>query len=112
VAIVTHSGERCPARVELGDTQVEWLGSRPYAGHQVRRHHDCVLEVGHDGPHGSLGQQGDEIEWWIRWTLNASEIVKTEVCPAIRNYPDEHGEDVVCLLFVGHPGRHSFELDP
>jgi hypothetical protein len=111
VTDVTSLDERCPARIELSDTQVQWLENRPYPAHQVRRDHDCALEFGHEGPHGDLGQQGDEVEWWVRWTLISSEIEQIEICPAIRAELDEYGEDVVCLLFKGHPGRHSFERE-
>jgi hypothetical protein len=107
VASVT---ERCPARVELGDMQVRWLDSRPRGTNVAEHHYDCDLENGHDGPHASLGQHGDKTEWWIYWTLSASEIREVSACPAIQPERDQNGEEVLCLLFEGHPGRHSFEI--
>jgi hypothetical protein len=111
VTVVFWPGERCPARIELSDAQVQWLKQRPCATQPVRRHHDCSLEFRHDGAHGDLGQQGEDVEWWIRWTLTSSAIEQVHICPTVRNEQDEDGEDVVCLLFEGHPGRHSFDLD-
>nr|WP_221382234.1 hypothetical protein [Actinoplanes polyasparticus] len=100
-------GDNCPARIELSDSQIHWLRRRPYAMRQVRRIYECQIEFGHDGAHGDLGQQSDMIEWWIRWTLSASEIEQVVACSTA---PGESEQDVVCLLFEGHLGRHSFQL--
>jgi hypothetical protein len=56
-----------------------------------------------------MGQQGD-VEWWVRWTLDAFEIVEQAACPAEGKVTNEFGEPAICLLFDGHPGRHSFEF--
>jgi hypothetical protein len=107
---VFSRGERCPARIELSDFQILWLRRRPYAAHPVRSHNECQLEFRHNGPHGALGQQSDEIEWWVRWTLTSSAVDQVTACAAVQDEPDEpQGEDC-CLLFDGHPGRHSFDL--
>ena len=106
-------GERCPARIELSDLQLLWLKQRPCATLQARRHHECQLEFRHDGPHADLGQQSDEVEWWVRWTLTSSAVEQLTACAAVHEETGEHGEpaeEVVCLLFEGHPGRHSFDL--
>src|SRR4029453_6663143 len=34
-------------------------------------------------------EDGDGVEWWIRWTLSSSEIQHAEYCPVIRDEPDE-----------------------
>jgi hypothetical protein len=81
VASVT---ERCPTRVELNDVQVRRLDSRPHGTNVAERHYDCDLENGHEGPHASLGQPSNDAEWWIYWTLSASEIREVAACPAIR----------------------------
>ena len=73
----------------------------------------CQLEFRHDGPHADLGQQSDEVEWWVRWTLTSSAVEQLTACAAVHEETGEHGEpaeEVVCLLFEGHPGRHSFDL--
>ncbi|MCA2211488.1 hypothetical protein [Jidongwangia harbinensis] len=104
-------GERCPARIELSDLQVFWLRRRPFAALQVRRHHDCQLEFRHDGAHGDLGQRSDKVEWWVRWTLTSSAVEQGTACAAVDDDTEESAGEVVCLLFEGHPGRHSFDLD-
>jgi hypothetical protein len=111
VTVVLSPGERCPARIELSDFQVHWLKRRPYALSQVRRYHECQLEYRHDGPHGDPGQHNEEVEWWVRWTLTSSAVEQVLACPAVCAGPDEPVDEDSCLLFEGHPGRHSFDLD-
>jgi len=104
-------GEWCPALIELSDAQVFWLRRRPSAIQPVRRHHECRLEYRHDGPHGDICQQGEEVEWWVRWTLTSSAIDQVTACPVSRAEPEEPHDDLTCVLFEGHPGRHSYDLD-
>ena len=87
-----------------------WLKRRPFAVQPVRRDHECRLEFRHPGPHGALGQQCDDIEWWIRWTMSSSTVEQVAACPGVSKEPDETDDDDACLLFEGHPGRHSFDL--
>jgi hypothetical protein len=43
--------------------------------------------------------------------LDDTEIVETRICPVESdNLVNVHGEHEPCLLFEGHPGRHSFDL--
>lgn len=101
----------CIARVALDETEVEWLSVRPYAAHEVKSTLYCDLEAGHAGTHAALGQQGNQIEWWVLWTLRAFEIVERQVCAAEAPGDLDDGEDrEICLLYAGHPGRHSFEI--
>jgi hypothetical protein len=109
---MTDTPSSCVARVVLTDDQVAWLDARPHGAHEVRAQPCCALENGHRGPHAAMGQQANRVEWWIRWTLQASEIVETHICPVENDtIVNAHGEHDPCLLFNGHPGRHSFELD-
>jgi hypothetical protein len=110
VIFVFSPGERCPARIELSDHQLLWLKRRPCAAQPVRADHECQLEFRHSGPHSSLGQQSDGVEWWIRWTMSSSAVEQVTACPGVPEEPDEPHEDDACLLFEGHPGRHSFDL--
>jgi len=68
------------------------------------------LEYRHNGPHAALGQQDGETEWWVRWTFTCSSIDQVTACAAARDEPGEPREGDPCLLFEGHPGRHSFDL--
>jgi hypothetical protein len=111
VTVVLSPGERCPARIELSDFQVHWLRRRPCALSHVRRYHECQLEFRHDGPHGDPGQQNEQVEWWVRWTLTSSAVEQMMTCSGVCEEPDEAGEKDSCLLFEGHPGRHSFDLE-
>jgi hypothetical protein len=70
----------------------------------------CGLNAGHPGPHAALGQAAGHDEYWVRWTLRASEIVKLPPCPE-RAEPGIGGSTGACLLFEHHPGRCTFEDD-
>lgn len=96
VAAVTTG--RCLARFELDDAQRAQL-SRD--GTDVVRVLRCELEHDHPGPHACLGGRADA-EWWVLWTLRASEINPLRMCPAKRDPGDDP-----CLLFREHEGRHS-----
>jgi hypothetical protein len=50
------------------------------------------------------------LNWWVRWTLSASEVIEAAACPVVRAEADELGERAECLLYDGHPGSHSFDL--
>ena len=93
-------------KVDLDPAQVLWLLDRPTAAYALIDIPKCELEDGHDGPHAAMGQHCDDVEWWIRWDAAAPQIVAAQLCPE----DDEDDEDEVCLLFAGHTGHHSFEL--
>lgn len=59
-----------------------------------------------------MGQQAGDTEWWVHWTLSASEIMECQRCPAEtveRHQFDPTEPADFCLLYSGHPGRHSYE---
>lgn len=103
---------RCPARIELDPAQMAWLDSLPRPAHGLLRVLRCELETGHPGPHAGLGQHSFETQYWVQWTLSASEINPLEMCTAER-VVDAGGDedDNVCLLFAGHAGRHAYGDD-
>jgi hypothetical protein len=43
--------------------------------------------------------------------LGASEVREVAGCPVVLRESGGSGEEVICLLFEDHPGRHSFELE-
>ncbi|WP_433362326.1 GntR family transcriptional regulator [Actinoplanes sp. CA-142083] len=96
-------GSRCPAFFELDAEQLAWLELLSRSGDDVTRVLRCELEYDHVGPHACLGRRtpGDT-EWWVLWTLQASEIDPLRLCPA-KSDPGDNG----CLLFRRHEGRHS-----
>mgnify|MGYP001097578793 CR=1 FL=1 len=94
---------KCATKVDLDPAQILWLLDRPTAAHSLIDIPCCELEDGHDEPHAAMGQQCDDLEWWIRWERAAPWIVPAQLCPA-----DDEAE--VCILFAGHLGHHSFEL--
>ncbi|MFF5290316.1 winged helix-turn-helix domain-containing protein [Paractinoplanes globisporus] len=107
-AAFSTDADRCPARVELDAAQLAWLDQLPHPGHELVRVLRCELENTHVGPHAGLGQHAGDTEWWVRWTLVASEINPLRMCPAQRDPGDPAADDNTCLLFDGHVGRHSY----
>jgi hypothetical protein len=108
---VNDMPSRCLARLQLRAEEIEWLTNRPHGAHEVPAEQCCDLEMGHADAHAALGQQSKEAEWWVRWTLSASEIAVLTGCPAhTTTAVDRCGDPFLCLLYLDHPGRHSFEL--
>jgi hypothetical protein len=107
-AVITHRS--CMARVDLDDDEQRWLNTMPDGTDQIGSSLHCGLDAGHTGPHAALGQAAGDDEYWVRWTLRASEIVKLPPCPE-RAEPGIGGSTGACLLFEHHPGRCTFEGD-
>ena len=43
--------------------------------------------------------------------MSSSTVEQVAACPGVSKEPDEtDDDDDACLLFEGHPGRHSFDL--
>jgi hypothetical protein len=103
--------DSCVSRTRLREEEVAWLQERPQAAHEVAPDPYCELERGHPGPHAALGQDADGVALWVRWTLDAVEIVERPPCAAEADSVDELGDRDLCMLFDGHPGRHSFEFE-
>ena len=64
----------------------------------------CEFELGHPGPHHSLGQAHDDgyLDLWIQWSdYTASSIVGLPPCEA------ENEGNGLCVLPQGHPAPHS-----
>jgi hypothetical protein len=102
---------RCLAKVQLADAEREWLESRPNAANQVPASLTCDLEAKHSGSHAANAQMSD-VEWWVHWTLFASEITSHVGCGAEMSSrdPDNLDKVNVCLLYANHPGKHSFAI--
>lgn len=99
---------QCLGRIDLAPNEVTYLDNLPEPHHGAPKSLRCSMALGHDGPHGSLGQSsGPTDEYWVRWTLRASQIDLLPFCPV--EGPDRNRPS--CLLFAEHPGPHTFELD-
>jgi hypothetical protein len=106
--VISHLS--CMARINLDDDERQWLNSMPNGADQIGAWMPCGLDIAHPGPHVALGQAAGDDEYWVRWTLRASEIVKLPPCP---EHPgaDADGATLGCLLFEHHPGRCTFVGD-
>ena len=99
------------AHIALDADETAWLAAVPQPSNEAPTSLSCYLQFGHPGPHAALGQpSGDKEEFWVRWTLRSSEIVTLDGCPVtFPNVSDGRPEPDLCLLFDGHPGKHTFE---
>jgi hypothetical protein len=72
----------------------------------------CELEPGHDGLHFLEVLQSREQVWWLGWRdgPHTRQLRPLPPCPA-EDDPDARGDTAPCVLFLGHPGRHSFSYD-
>jgi hypothetical protein len=114
---------RCPAYTKLSQATVEYLERDPRRFHKAERHQQCELERDHGDRHAAhvqdahaeyykFEQEAGLLHLWMRWgdTPDEYRIVTADGCPAARPRrgapPDDQDVDE-CLLFTGHPGRHT-----
>jgi hypothetical protein len=103
-------GISCSSSMRLTEAEVTWLDNLSHAAHEVTGPVRCELEAEHPGRHVGLAQaddiggaDGPEINYWAWWADDsAHEISNENTCEA----EDPKGE--LCLLPVGHPGRHLY----
>lgn len=107
---MTDRGVLCPAEVNLREHERIHLEDLRDAANEVPWTLRCELLAGHAGDeHYAEGQSaGDGEVWWVRWDDGKKrEIVNLPPCPVRGAGTDELGPDL-CLLFLGHQGRHTF----
>ena len=107
----------CGAEVELGRKVLQLLRKKPAdippakpgeIGDPLR----CVLQASHGGEHHALGR-GLPLRYpgevWVRWSSGQQPegLMVLSDCPSVD--PDDRDEP--CLLFNGHAGAHSWDLD-
>ena len=105
----------CPAEIHLTVAEQQQLDGLPRGSSEVPWTLGCALDVGHDEDHHVEAQSTDLNEdgqlgdiWWIRWNdRGLREIAVLPPCPITQSHRDRPDRDL-CLLFDGHPGRHSF----
>jgi hypothetical protein len=103
---------RTVAGVNAGDLLASIAGSgevRPENGYLI-----CELVAEHDGGHAALvaTARGGDQWWWLRWGGQLGEAVEVlQIDPCDAELPQGlYADD--CLLPAGHPGPHSFDLQP
>jgi hypothetical protein len=69
----------------------------------------CEITAGHDGSHIALAtlSDGDQLWWWLCWASQLREIRQIDLCDG-RDLDDPYLDE--CLLPLGHPGTHSYEI--
>src|SRR4051794_33149517 len=97
----------CPARVTLDATQSSFLDQLGPDAPSLQSELGCELEPGHAGSHAALAQHVEDTTWWVQWTLTASEIKPYTWCAARQELTEQEAGEDACVLFDGHPGRHS-----
>ncbi len=106
--------KECSARVTPTEKLRTQLDVGKAAGYAIEPEYGCELPGGHSGPHHAIGQafnDGEHDDLWITW--NDGDEPQVTALPMCEAYvePDATGEDKVCLLYVGHPGPHTYERE-
>jgi hypothetical protein len=102
---------RCAARTEIPVSQFAALNALPDPIMPVSRRLCCELADGHRDAHlaFALASHGGVQWWWLRWGWRRHEVVAIDLCGGME--PDGPDPEL-CLFPVGHPGPHSFDLQP
>ena len=104
----------CCATVKFDAATCAFLQTLSEPAHQVvEQVYWCDLDAGHEGQHYAFGQHSRDDEWWVRWPDGAdcpAGLLRVTGCP-VESVVNEEGDTEVCLLPVGHSGRHNFEFD-
>lgn len=98
----------CLATTPLTPDEYRTFDEMPDGAHSVEADAVCWLQEGHGGEHATLGQTcGEEhFEWWFFWCDVARRMERVEMCPEVDSVSTH-----VCLLPIGHWGRHGYGLD-
>jgi len=102
---------RCAARTQITASQLATLNALPDPIEPVSRRLCCELAAGHRDAHlaFALSSHGGVQWWWLRWGWRRHEVVAIDLCGGTE--PDRPDPEV-CLFPDGHPGPHSFDLQP
>jgi hypothetical protein len=102
---------RCSARTEITASQFAALNALPDPIMPVSRRLCCELADGHQDAHlaFALSSHGGVQWWWLRWGRRRHEVVAIDLCEGTE--PDGPDPEL-CLFPDGHPGPHSFDLQP
>ena len=103
---------RCIATAVLSEVDWKVLGAVPQpAANELEPWVRCELSAKHSGGHHALAQ-GDASgrDWWMVWTDGAS-IRRRDLSILPPCAAATMAESDPCLLFAGHAGAHSFQID-
>jgi hypothetical protein len=102
---------RCSVPSQVTASQFAALSALPDLVEPVTPHLLCELAVGHEDEHAALAvaSDGGDRWWWVRWGRRRHDVVNIDPCEITEaDEPDSE----CCLFPAGHPGSHSFELQP
>jgi hypothetical protein len=102
---------RCNIRTEVTGPQFATLSALPDPVEPVTSHFVCELAAGHEDDHVAFAvasHWGDRW-WWIRWGRQQPVVVHIDPCAVTE---PESLDLEICLFPDGHPGSHSFDLQP
>jgi hypothetical protein len=101
---------RCGARTEITVSEFAMLSALPDPIEPASPRPFCELADGHEDAHVAFALASHEgVQWWwLRWGRR-HEVVGIDLCEVT----ESDGLDAdFCLLPGGHPGPHSFDLQP
>jgi hypothetical protein len=100
---------RCGVSTEVTASQFAALSALPDPVEPITPHLACELADGHEDDHAALAvaSDGGDQWWWVRWGRQRHDVVHIDPCEGT-----EAADGESCLLPAGHPGSHSFDLEP
>jgi hypothetical protein len=101
----------CNLPTQVTASQRAALNALPDPVEPVEPHLVCELAAGHEGDHAALAvaSHGGDRWWWVRWGRQRHVIAHIDPCPVTE---PETSDLEFCLFPAGHPGSHSFDLQP
>jgi hypothetical protein len=102
---------RCSARTQASASQFAALSALQDPVEPVTPHFACELADGHEDDHAALAvaSHGGDHWWWLRWNRQRNDVVQIDPCEVT----ERAASDPECCLFpAGHPGPHSFDVQP
>jgi hypothetical protein len=102
---------RCGAAAQATAPQFAALSALPDPVEPVTPHLVCELSDGHEDDHAALAVASHKGEqwWWVRWGRHRHDVVQIDPCEVTE---PEAPDLEFCLLPAGHPGSHSFDIQP
>jgi hypothetical protein len=102
---------RCSAPTEATASQLAALNALSDPVEPVTLHLVCELADGHEDDHAAfaVASHGGDQWWWLRWNRQCHDLVQIDPCQVTER---EGSDPEYCLFPAGHPGSHSFDLQP